>query len=84
MTEKLLPRFSPKIMYRCPECGSTNLEVVVEVWATLSQTEDNLETDTSTPKGGDHEWSDNSAMRCIVCGCDDIAERFAVPEQEDE
>ena len=70
-------------MYRCPECGSTNLEVVVEVWATLIQTDDNTETDTTTPKNGDHEWGDNSAMRCVDCDHSDIAERFAVPEQED-
>ena len=70
-------------MYRCPECGSTNLEVIVEVWATLIQTDDNLETDTSTPKTADHEWDDESVMRCVDCGWDDIAERFEIPEQRD-
>ena len=69
-------------MYRCPECGSTNLEVVVEVWATFIQTDDNIETDTTTPKTGDHYWGDNSAMRCIDCNCQEIAEKFAVSEQE--
>ena len=69
-------------MYRCPECGSANLEVVVEVWATLIQTDDNLETDTTIPKTGDHEWGDESIMRCTDCHWDDIAEKFAVPEKE--
>jgi len=70
-------------MYQCPQCCSTNLEVVVEVWATLIQTDDdNFETDTSTPKNGDHEWGGNSAMRCIDCDCSDIAEKFAILKQE--
>lgn len=72
-------------MYQCPKCGSTdNLEVVVEVWATLIQTDDdNLETDTSTPDDGDHEWGDNSAMRCRDCDFSDIAEKFTMAKQED-
>ena len=81
MTERLLPRFSPKIMYRCPECGANNLEVVVEVWATLIQTDANFETDTSTPKNADHEWGDNSVMRCTDCNCQEIVERFAIAER---
>ena len=49
-------------MYRCPECGSTDLEVIVEVWATLIQTDDNVETDTTTPDDASHEWGDNSPI----------------------
>ena len=63
-------------MYRCPECGSDNLEVVVEVWATLIQKGDGFETDTTTPADANHEWGDNSAMRCRDCDAQEIAERF--------
>jgi hypothetical protein len=69
-------------MYRCPECGSISLEVVVEVWATLIQNADGFETDTSSPKDGSHEWGDNSVMRCRDCDCQEIAERFKVASQE--
>ena len=69
-------------MYRCPECGSISLEVVVEVWATLTQNAEAFETDTSTPKDASHEWGDNSVMRCQDCDCQEIAERFKVASQE--
>jgi hypothetical protein len=69
-------------MYICPKCGSIELEVVVEVWATLIQTHDNFETDTSTPDDASHEWDDNSLMRCRDCDCREIAGRFSVTSQE--
>ena len=67
-------------MYRCPKCGSDNLEVVVEVWATLTQTGANFETDTSTPDDANHEWGDNSPMRCTDCDQQDIADAFKTKE----
>ena len=70
-------------MYRCPECGSVSLEVVVEVWAMLIQIAEGFATDTSTPKDGSHEWGDNSVMRCGDCDCSEITERFKVASQED-
>ncbi len=70
-------------MYRCPECGSTNLEVRVEVWATLIQTDDNIETDTTTPKNGDHDWGENNVMRCVDCDYDSPAAKFSDAVEED-
>jgi hypothetical protein len=69
-------------VYRCPECDSINLEVVVEVWATLIQNAEGFETDTSTPDDGSHELGDNSVMRCRDCDCQEISERFKVASQE--
>jgi hypothetical protein len=66
-------------MYKCPECGSTRLEVVVEVWATLIQTDEGFETDTTTPDAS-HDWTENSVMRCCDCGCQEIAEEFKLAE----
>jgi hypothetical protein len=63
-------------MYRCPECGSDNLEVTVETWATLVQTKEGAVTDTTTAFDGSHEWGDNSVMRCRDCDAQEIAERF--------
>lgn len=66
----------------CPSCQSTNLRVVVEVWADLVQEEDGnfqtMETD------GDHEWTENSVMLCKDCGEQDIADMFSVEVGEDE
>lgn len=65
--------------YRCPQCSSTNLEVVVEVRAKLIQKDDgNFQTDTSTPDNGNHnhDWDSNSLMICNECGEEDIAEAF--------
>jgi hypothetical protein len=63
-------------VYRCPKCSSANLEVVVEVWATLIQNDDGFETDTTTPDDASHEWTDNNVMRCCDCDSQEIAERF--------
>ncbi len=68
-------------MYRCPNCGSTNLEVIVQVWATLIQADDNFQTDTTTPDNSSHEWSDESPMRCVDCGSgEQIADAFKTTE----
>jgi cytochrome c-type biogenesis protein CcmH/NrfF len=69
-------------MYRCPACDSTNLEVVVEVWATLIQTAEGFQTDTTTPDDASHEWGANSVMRCTVCDTQEIAERFNADKKE--
>lgn len=69
--------------YACPKCKSRELEVVVEVWATLIQTDDGFETDTTTPDNGDHEWGENSVMRCTACDTHGIADEFTVREGEE-
>lgn len=69
-----------KITHRCPQCKGTRLEVTVEVWAELIQTEDGFETDTTTPDDGSHEWTENSPMRCVDCNTCKIAREFQVCE----
>lgn len=71
-------------MYKCPECGSDALEVTIETWARLIQDEDGPQTDTDEAQHHDHEWGDNSVMRCVKCGHDGIAEVFEVEEDEGE
>lgn len=53
--------------YACPKCGSDNLEVSVVTWATLIQTADGIETDTTTVRDGSHEWDGASHMLCRDC-----------------
>ena len=67
-------------MYKCPECGSDALEVTIETWARLVQGEDGPTTDPDEAQDRDHEWSDNSVMRCVECGHDAIAEEFEVED----
>lgn len=53
------------MFYECPKCQSQLLGVVVKVAATLTQDEDNMETDIV---GDAHEWDDQSVMWCGDCG----------------
>jgi len=58
-------------MYRCPKCGSTNLDITVLTDARLLQDEydeDYFETDLTEAKCGDQEWDENSHMQCRKCG----------------
>jgi hypothetical protein len=72
--------------YRCPKCKSDNLDVLVEVWARLSQNEPEepgwteFSTDVTAGEFGDHEWGDNSPMRCRDCDHCAIAAEFKVEE----
>lgn len=51
--------------WKCPKCGSTDLKVLVDVWAKLKQDddEDNFETEIV----GDQGWDSESAMHCRCC-----------------
>ncbi len=49
--------------YACPCCGSVDLRVVIEVWADLCQSPDNIETEIND---GDHAW-DHDFFRCFQC-----------------
>lgn len=52
--------------YRCPKCKSDQVQVTVKGWANLDQSDpDNIQTE---PADSDHEWDDDSAMRCVGCG----------------
>lgn len=68
--------------YRCPKCQSDNLDVLVEVWARMTQDEegDGFSTDVTAGTFGDHEWSENSPMRCRDCDHCAIAGEFMVKE----
>jgi hypothetical protein len=63
--------------WKCPECDSTNLSVSVTVWADLTQTDDNFETETE----GDHEWDSDSTMNCKDCEFSGNAGVFEVEEK---
>jgi len=55
-------------MYKCPKCQSTSLEVVVQVWARLTQDPNgDIGTDTTESFDGSHEWDENSLMQCRDC-----------------
>lgn len=49
--------------WKCPQCGSKKLSVMVTVSADLTQSGDNFETDPN----GDHEWDGDSLMTCQEC-----------------
>lgn len=72
-------------MYKCPDCGSTALDVSVQTWAALDQSDpENFETDTDAAEYGGHEWDENSIMRCRECGHNAIAEEFEIDDDADE
>lgn len=56
-------------MWRCPTCKSPDhLEVVIEMWAKLTQPKIEPEA-FETESYGDMEWGENSVMRCINGEC---------------
>lgn len=65
--------------WKCPECGSKRLTVMVEVTAELTQYGEgddyNFETTTDS---SDHQWDENSAMTCCDCDHCAIADEFDI------
>lgn len=61
------------MIYRCPECNSTELAVEVKIMVKLYQSEDNFETEDV---GSDHEWDDASLMQCDECNYVDEVHEF--------
>ena len=56
-------------MFKCPKCGSDTIDVCVKVWTKVIQDDpDNIQTDTDGALDHDHEWDDDSPMRCRECG----------------
>jgi len=61
-------------MYRCPKCGSADLDVTALIDVRLYQDEDEetgeveFETDYGEARSNDHEWDDGSMMSCRSCG----------------
>lgn len=60
--------------FKCPECNSGKLKVIIETWMALS-----LGSDIRLclqDVGDDKEWNENSLMECYECGHQGIAEQF--------
>ncbi len=58
----------------CPNCGSDeSLQVQITVMADLS--------DEGTDPCGDHQWDDESFMRCRACSHAGIVKSFRVGEE---
>lgn len=58
--------------WKCPNCGSKKLSVMVTVSADLTQSADNYETDPN----GDHEWDGDSLMTCKDCSYCSASRQF--------
>lgn len=58
--------------WKCPNCGSKKLSVMVTVSADLTQSGDNFETDPN----GDHEWDGDSLMTCNSCSYCSASRQF--------
>lgn len=64
----------PKTGYCCPECDNDeNFEVSATTVRMVSITG---ESDVVDDPGGDIEWEDGSAMRCVSCGHEATAAQF--------
>ena len=62
-----------KSFWVCPECSCDNrLSVIVQVFAKLTQSGDNFETELND---SEYTFNDNSYMRCS-CGFNGIAYNF--------
>lgn len=58
-------------MYKCPECGSTGLEVVALVRCSFVQ-DTEFDEITVTPLDDEQpEWEYTSGMECCECGYED-------------
>jgi len=64
-------------MYRCPQCQSTKLKVVVNTWAVLEQVDGRLATATSIDTDT-IDWGRESQMECFECNFFGKARDFAV------
>lgn len=72
------------ITWRCPECGSKNLNVMAAVEHTLLQDE-NGEFETVPYKHATGvEWDRNSIMICRSCDCVSSAGQFEMSVEERE
>lgn len=63
--------------WKCPQCGNGDLDVSIQTWARLDQSDvDNITTDTDGAQFNDHEWDGDSLMQCRACGHCAKAETF--------
>lgn len=78
-------------MWKCPGCGGDNLDVLVTVWARLSQWKEwrgrelvpVFGTDADSGHDGGHEWDEDSVMYCLDCMKQDRASKFETEGEED-
>ena len=70
--------------YKCPQCGSRELNVTVQCWAQLIQTgaDDDYVFETELDDG-DHEWDSESAMTCRDCRRGGKVSDFTIEEEEE-
>lgn len=76
-----------KYTYRCPKCGSTDdIDVTVQVWARIIQTEcdENVETDLDEASDHDQEFDSDSATICRACGYGEKLQEFQVEEDDED
>ncbi len=66
--------------WKCPNCGSDRLSVMVTVSADLIQNGENFETDAA----GDHEWDGDSLMTCKECSYCNASRQFDHGISEEE
>jgi hypothetical protein len=73
-----------KSAWKCPKCGSTDLDVWVSVRRRLVQDEDgeNFQTQDSR-NGSDEEWGSDGPMDCNDCGHDGMVKDFETKGEED-
>ena len=78
--------------WRCPKCGSADLDVRVSVWARLDQTfgalgadpkENEFSTLVDEGRCSDHEWDEGSPMSCRTCPYEGVAGDFALSSPPD-
>jgi hypothetical protein len=74
LNETPKPTAKYEFRYRCPRCGSYDLQVQVEATAHLDQF-DSGDIDTTIDPDAGHTWTENSVMICR-CGFDGISEVF--------
>ena len=66
--------------HRCPNCNSVALAVVASLW--VGVTEGGTEAYHDSCPDSDHDWDDDSEMRCAECGCTASASNFIVRENK--
>lgn len=75
-------------MYRCPKCGSADIDVTALIDVRLYQDEDEetgeveFETDYGEARNCDHVWDENSMMTCRECVHHGKARDFKKPDTD--
>lgn len=71
-SEEIADELDNEFGLRCPECGrSAEIDIAATVWVRLCPDG----TDVTASRNGDHEWANESAAQCCVCGhCGTVAD----------